>query len=366
MRAVYVLLLFLMGVSALFGVGCTSIERREVSAAAATPSPLTSPAPLPAGTTIVEELASSSQARTYRLHLPVDYSPAHPAPLVINLHGYNSNASQEEQVSRMSEKADQVGFIVAYPQGLGDPPSWKFGSRPEAEADVQFIRDLVNDLQSKFNINANEIYVTGISNGAEMSYRLACDMADTFAAVGLVSGGYPPFQDCQPARPVPVVVFHGTADRLLPYEGHPPLLLPVRQSAMGWAARNGCSPTPRVTFQNGDVTGETWSNCRENAEVVLYTIAGKGHSWPGSNMPAAITTHDIVATDAMWQFFVEHPLTVKSFCTEAASCHTSPRKPRACSSFASCSLPALNRRCDQKDEHVPRRVADDQRAGRYA
>jgi len=149
--------------------------------------------------------------------------------------------------------------------------------------------------------------VTGISNGAEMSYRLMCSFADTAAAFALVSGGYPPFPECQPARPVPVVIFHGTADQLLPYEGHPPLMLPVRQWVERWAGRNGCATTPKLILQRGDVTGEAWQECQAGADVVLYTIDGKGHSWPGSRMPARITTRDIDATDAIWDFFVAHP-----------------------------------------------------------
>jgi polyhydroxybutyrate depolymerase len=252
-------------------------------------------------------MTSSGRVRQYRLHVPADYASKQPLPLVVNLHGYNSNAEQQEHVSQMSLKADAAGFVVVYPQGLGDPPSWRFGSKPEATADVTFIRDLLQHLRTRLQISPERIYVTGISNGAEMSYRLACDLSDMIAAVGLVAGGYPPFRDCQPTRPVPVVVFHGTADNLLPYDGRPPLFLPVREWVLSWAERNGCDSTPRVTYQKGEVTGETWGNCRQNADVVLYTIAGKGHSWPGSQMPASITTQDIVATDVMWQFFAAHP-----------------------------------------------------------
>jgi polyhydroxybutyrate depolymerase len=257
--------------------------------------------------TAMEAIAVDGQIRNYHLHVPPTYQAGSALPLVLNFHGYNSNAIQEERVSRMSIKADEVGFIVAYPEGLGEPQSWKFGSLSEGKADVAFARALIDHLAGHYTIDANRIYATGISNGAEMSYRLACDLADKLAAVGLVSGGYPPFRDCQPAHPVPVVVFHGTADNVLAYDGQPPLLLPVRDWAAGWAERNGCNSTPVVSLQQGDVTGETWGECRDQAEVVLYTIAGKGHSWPGSNMPAQITTQDIDATDVIWEFFVTHP-----------------------------------------------------------
>ncbi len=229
-------------------------------------------------------------------------------PLILNLHGFDSNAAQEEILSRMSIQADAAGFIAAYPEGLGKPQAWHFGSLAEAQADVQFIRDLVGALENAGSIDPKRIYVTGISNGAEMSYRLACDAADVFAAFAPVSGAYQKYGDCNPSRPVPAVAFHGTDDKLLPYAGIPPLFLPVRDWATEWAARNGCDATPAVNYQKGDVTGETWSGCSQGADVVLYTIAGKGHSWPGSNMPAAITTRDIDATLAMWDFFAAHPM----------------------------------------------------------
>jgi len=256
----------------------------------------------------VRQITVDGQSRIFRLHVPPGYSFGRPMPLIVNLHGFNSNAQQEEAVSRMSVKADSAGFIAAYPEGMGKPQAWHFGSLAEANADVKFIRDLVAALEGEGSIDGRRIYVTGISNGAEMSYRLACDAADVFAAFAPVSGAYQKYGDCNPSRPVPVVVFHGTDDKLLPYQGIPPLFLPVRDWAIEWASRNRCDSTPAVTYQKGDVTGETWSECNQGADVVLFTIVGKGHSWPGSDMPAAITTRDIDATDAMWDFFAAHPM----------------------------------------------------------
>ena len=256
----------------------------------------------------IRQISTGGQVREFRLHVPPSYHPGQPMPLILNLHGFDSNAAQEEILSGMSIKADAAGFIAAYPEGLGKPQAWHFGSLAEAQADVQFIRDLVGALENAGSIDPKRIYVTGISNGAEMSYRLACDAADVFAAFAPVSGAYQKYGDCHPGRPVPAVAFHSTDDKLLPYTGIPPLFLPVRDWAAEWAARNGCGATPAVTYQKGDVTGETWSGCDQGADVALYTIAGKGHSWPGSTMPAAITTRDIDATDAMWDFFAAHPM----------------------------------------------------------
>jgi polyhydroxybutyrate depolymerase len=292
---------------ALLIVACARIERREQPATAGPPTGVIADQGASGPGNTIEEVVSGGQTRRYRLHIPPDYRPGQAMPLVIILHGFSSNAEQQEKMSQMSAKAGAAGFIAVYPEGLGNPQQWRFGGGPESQADVNFIRDLIQRLQAQRNIDPKAIYVTGISNGAQMSYRLACDLSETVAAIGLVSGGYPPFKNCQPVRPVPAVVFHGTADNVLAYEGQPPVMLPVREWTAEWPARNGCEPLSKVTFQKGEVTGETWDNCRNNATVTLYTIADKGHSWPGSNMPARITTRDINATDVMWDFFAAHP-----------------------------------------------------------
>lgn len=260
--------------------------------------------PSAAGTT-VETITIGGAAREYRLHVPA--GAARSVALVISLHGYSSNAAQQEQVSQMSAKADAAGFVVAYPQGLGSPASWRFGGGAEGQADVAFIRELIAKLVGQLGLDPARVYVAGISNGAEMSYRLACDLGSTIAAFASVAGGYPPLPSCQSAPATPAIAFHGTADELLPYAGKPPLLQPVREWAAEWAAHNGCAPTPTTILQQGEVTGEQWGGCAGGADVALYTIEGKGHSWPGSNMPAAITTRTISATDLIWGFFAAHP-----------------------------------------------------------
>jgi polyhydroxybutyrate depolymerase len=256
----------------------------------------------------IEQIVSGGQERQYRLHIPTGYEQDKAVPLVINLHGFNSNAEQQERVSQMSAKADQASFIVVHPEGLGSPQTWHVGPKAEGIADLQFIGDLIRHVQSQFNIDQSRIYATGISNGAQMTNRLGCELSDVVAAIAPVSGGYPPTQECRPVRPMPVVAFHGTADKLIPYEGQGHLLLPAREWAAAWAAQDGCASTPMVTFQQGEVTGETWSNCSEGVEVTFYTIQGRGHSWPGSDMPAEITTQDINATDVIWKFFEAHPM----------------------------------------------------------
>jgi polyhydroxybutyrate depolymerase len=204
----------------------------------------------------------------------------------------------------MSPKADAEAFIVVYPEGVDQ--LWRDGPGSD---DVQFVRDLIAHLRGEYTIDPKQIFATGISNGGGMANRVGCDLSEVIAAIGLVSGAYNAWKICKPGRPVPVVAFHGTADNIVPYEGVGlgNAAPPIPEWASAWAERDGCVSTP-TTFSQGEVTGETWGNCEAGAEVVLYTIAGKGHSWPGSAMPAQITTRDINATDVIWDFFKSHPM----------------------------------------------------------
>ena len=249
--------------------------------------------------TSVETLEVDGKSRSYRLHLPSTVSGRY--PIVFSFHGLNSNAEQEERLSQFSSLADREGFIAVYPEGVS--AKWRFMGR--SDADVLFTMAIVEKLAAELPIDRRRIYATGISNGAQMAWRLACDRPDTFAAFGFVSGGY--FKVCgAPPRP-PIILFHGTRDRLLPYDGRG-MLMPVREFAIGWAAQEGCGMASEgeVIYHKGDATGERWA-CRAGQEVELYTLDGKGHSWPGSMMPAFITSQDVDATAVMWAFFKAHP-----------------------------------------------------------
>ena len=251
----------------------------------------------------VVELESSGQSRQFRLHIPPGYLAGSPAPLVINLHGFGGSGIQQDLLSGMSAKADEAGFIAAHPEGRGDPQSWYVGPTAGGQQeDVLFIRDLIYCLENQLSIDADRIYATGFSNGGGMVNRLGCDLADVIAAIGPVSGAYLFHDTCQPTRPVPVVAFHGTADEIVPYGGGE-ALPPIPHWAADWAVRNGCVLTSTITYSQGDVTGETWGNCTDDALVTLYTIAGGKHWWPGS--PGA--TQFIDASDTIWEFFTAHP-----------------------------------------------------------
>ncbi len=255
------------------------------------------------------EMQSSGVTRHYILHVPANYDGSSAVPLLLNFHGAGSNAQQEEALSGTSQKADKEGFIVAYPDGIKG--EWHTGPDEQGQQDRQFVRDLIKEIEGEYNIDAKRIYATGISNGGGMTDRLGCTMADAVAAIAPVAGAYNFWKDCNPSRPVPVVAFHGLDDRVVPYAGDMPPAMepPIEEWAAAWAGRDGCTSTPEVTMPEEGVTVQNWIGCRGGADVVLYTLANHGHSWPGSlAMPSAITSQAINATDVMWGFFVQHSM----------------------------------------------------------
>ncbi|GAB4475320.1 MAG: PHB depolymerase family esterase [Anaerolineae bacterium] len=249
-------------------------------------------------------LFAGGAVRSYCVHLPAAYRQGGPLPLVLSLHGIAADAGQQERLSGLSNKAEEAGFIAVYPEALGAPPRWEIGAGEEAAGDLVFLRALLDHLYAALNVDRRRLIVTGFSNGAGMANRMACALAGRIAAVGLVAGAYPAWNGCHPARPVPVVAFHGSADRVVPYEGLGAALPPIRKWAAGWARRNRCHPQPSITYREGCVIGETWHDAAGRAMVTLYTIKGGGHTWPGSPLSLALPglPPDFAATDLIWAF----------------------------------------------------------------
>ncbi|MDR3574140.1 MAG: hypothetical protein P4L50_09770 [Anaerolineaceae bacterium] len=116
---------------------------------------------------------------------------------------------------------------------------------------------------------------------------------------------YVPSSDKSSSRPVPVIVFHGTTNKVVPFEGLGAgnIVPPIPVWAAAWAARNQCSATAQVTALNSDVKISTWSGSQDNSSVVLDAVDNKGHSWPGSRYLTGITSQAVNATDLIWDFF---------------------------------------------------------------
>jgi polyhydroxybutyrate depolymerase len=262
---------------------------------------------------------SSGVEREYLLHVPKSYDAARPTPLVISMHGGALWPAAQMEMSRWNAVADAHGFIVVYPEGSGSGRRrvWRMGSDPGGQAEVRFISDLVDALQARYNIDPRRVYADGLSNGGGMAFVLSCTLSDRIAAVGLVgSAQLLPWEWCADERPVPMVNFHGTADRLTPYHGgtSPVARNPfpdVTAWTANWARRNRCSAKAESRAAP-DVTRLEYTDCADDASVVLYTIHGGGHTWPGGGpMPewfAGRTSHGVDASLEAWRFFSAHPL----------------------------------------------------------
>lgn len=268
-------------------------------------------------------IISSGQKREYLLYVPKSYDSAKPTALVINLHTSMSWPSSAMAISQWNQVADEHGFIVAYPEGTGrGPKSWEMaGSEtPARMPDVIFIAELIDKLQTSYNIDRTRIYANGMSNGGGMAFVLSCTLSDRIAAVGMVSAGLDPgWSWCTDHRPVPVIAFHGTADPVCPYNGGWSRLAggtfpSVPGFMANWSRRNQCASNPIDSVVAADVARLQYTNCADDADVVLYTIKGEGHQWPGGKRVRAEWmvgpySRSIDATRQMWTFFSEHRLT---------------------------------------------------------
>ena len=276
---------------------------------------------------IPRSLSIGGIARSYYVHLPHGVKPVKPAPLVVVFHGGGGNAANAGRMSGMSAKADREHFIVAYPNGSGRLGhtllTWNTwvccGYALDSRADdVAFVRAMVEAIERDYAVDRSRVYATGLSNGGMMTYRVGCELADVFAAIAPVAGALNT-GDCRPASPLSVIVFHGTADRHILFDGgkprtnadrHQRLDNPVSFAVGFWSGRDGCAGTP-TREQQGHVIHETYS-CPEGLAVELYAIEGQGHAWPGGEKGMRFgnvdsPTSEISATELMWEFFMRHP-----------------------------------------------------------
>lgn len=277
--------------------------------------------------------------RTFNIHIPESYNEIEQFPLVIALHGRGGNGWSMILLTRkgFNKLADRDGFIIVYPDGI--ELNWNDGRKDEEANDrahreniddVGFISALIDVMVRDFNIDSKRVYITGISNGAIMSYRLACEISNKITAIAPVDGNIPVmlYPECSPARSVSVLAINNTDDPLVPFEGgiiygkfrkvNLGKVLSVSESVGFWVNRNMCSPAPVITElpdldpRDGTrVTREQYINGLEGTEVILYSIEGGGHTWPSGfqYLPARIigkTCRDIDANEIIWSFFNSH------------------------------------------------------------
>jgi polyhydroxybutyrate depolymerase len=259
--------------------------------------------------------------RTYVLNLPPNYYNSSPSdfPLVIGLHGGGGSTSQFESDYRFTAFANESKFIVVYPEGIRSNGilglrTWNAGTCCDYASnhqidDVKFIRELIDELVSHYNVNPKRVYATGMSNGGMMAYRLACEIPEKIAAIVAVSCSMVVTQPCHPERPVPILHLHSAQDTKIPYQGGIGIrgyyFPPIDSVLQAWSSENSCSAAaPVITHQDG-YDFSKWSPCEKNTTIEYYLTQDGGHAWPGgikSRSAADTPSEAIKANELLWEF----------------------------------------------------------------
>lgn len=262
-------------------------------------------------------LNHDGEKRNYLLHLPTGYNESTTYSLIIALHGGVGTAKNIEEQSGLAEYADEAGFILCSPNGIKRTwnAGWCCGKATENNVDdVGFISKLIDVLINDYNIDPNRVYVTGMSNGAFMSYRLACELTDKIAAIAPVAGtlNYGP---CEPSGTMNIIHFHSYKDSNVPYLGgvgngiSDHYNTPIDSALNFWSQVNGA---PIKTEIPNDETFDytLWSGGSDSSEIRLYMTHDGGHSWPGGSAPTRKSddvSNALNANALMWEFFQNHP-----------------------------------------------------------
>ncbi|MGP0017020.1 MAG: alpha/beta hydrolase family esterase [Candidatus Sulfotelmatobacter sp.] len=328
-----------------------------------------------------EKVTVDDVDRNFMVRLPKGYDAKQHYPVVMLLHGMNQDAEDMERLTGFDALADKDGVIVVYPIALHG--RWNVGVRPRekrpttmgpggghhhggggypggggggggypgggggggyprgggqqqpqgqepedrrepAADDVAFFTQMLDQLGTKFSVDASRIYAAGLSEGGFMSLRLGCALGDRLAAVAVVGAAMPKTMVCVPPRPVPLVMISGTSDPVVPYGGgteHNLSLatISVEDSAKSWAKIDRCGEKPEKTKLPPSAKGgmetrvDTYEGCQQSAQVVLYSVKGAGNTWPGGEQYEAEnaigkTSQDLNADEVIWKFLAARKL----------------------------------------------------------
>ena len=260
-------------------------------------------------------------ARPYNFHAPTGYDASKATPLVIMLHGYSASGTTEELYFQFVPEADAETFLYAYPDGTLDSTGKRFWNADDACCnfdknpvdDVAYVNAIIDDVSSKYNVDAKRIFVVGHSNGAFMSHRLACDASNRIAAIASLAGAvWDDASKCDPTSKISVLDIHGDADTTIGYDGGTTAAGEARypseaQTMSTWATKNGCSGALTSNSQTLDLDGtlagaetseQVYGGCPSGIDVELWTIHGGSHI-PNLNHPTWAAS--------VYGFFKTHP-----------------------------------------------------------
>ncbi|MDB4851159.1 T9SS type A sorting domain-containing protein [Flavobacteriaceae bacterium] len=294
--------------------------------------------------TINASISHDGIQRDYILYIPELYDGSTAVPLVLNFHGYGSNAAQQMFYGDFRDIADTEGFLLVHPEGttfIGDQ-FWNVGFPGLSSNidDVGFTEALIDELATLYAIDLDRVYATGMSNGGFMSFLLACQLSEKIAAVASVTGSMTQdtFDDCNAQHPTPVLQIHGTDDGVVLYNGNN-LSIPIADVISYWVDFNNCETTPTTTtLPDVDVSdGSTIEHSvYEDGDNGITTehmkVIGGGHTWPGSVINTAGTNQDIDASMEIWLFFsrfdINGPLSTDDFENNQVTIYPNPTQSK--------------------------------------
>ncbi|MBK7579764.1 MAG: esterase [Myxococcales bacterium] len=281
------------------------------------------------------QLEHEGRERSFLVHLPPGHSPTLAVPLVIALHGGGGVAAYFNSFTKFSltREADARGWVLLFPQGVAKGwndgrPSVDRASRERAGVDdVGYISTLIDHAHAKWGVDRERVFVTGISNGGAMSFRLAVDLSERIRAVAPVTMGLPVgLEHTAPKRPLSVLLVNGTEDPLVPFRGGQIRVLGKERGEVlstdatlelfakhaACTRRSGPRTLPDLDPDDGTrVSFEAREGCADGTTVALYRIEGGGHTWPGGRQylperTVGRVSRELDASKAIFDFFAEH------------------------------------------------------------
>jgi polyhydroxybutyrate depolymerase len=322
--------------------------------------------PAPAKQDPQETVTVEDANRTFLVHLPRGYDPKTKYPVVLVLHDADNDALDMIRLSGFDQTADEHGVIAVYPNGLrrrwtnleaesqqtnrggygghrgggggmggggglgrprgGQGGGGNRGAGRQSSNELAFFNALLDQLEAEYSVDDNRIYATGFSDGGFMDFQLGCNLANRVAAIAPVGAELAKSQAefCKnwTYRPVPLLMINGTEDPVLPYKGRSGAMPTVSapDTAKDWAKTAGCSKNAQRTTLPPRASGglqtnvDSYSDCTQGAEVLLYSIVDGGHFWPGGEQPyvpankIGRSSDDLEANEVIWKFFAAHPM----------------------------------------------------------